>query len=188
MLKYNKLVVAFPLKAKQFPLLPIASNRSVGILSVCSQPLGSSLAGEHRDNPDKQKSNCSIMSFAVVALASTTALSQTQTFGTSWGMYGHIWGLMSYFYIDFTSNVEYIDSGLHLFGLHLPSSLYTKLIMTWCQATLDQGHQIILLASSWVTLVKGRSLGEPLFTSPGFLAQKSWLLLTYGNRNVILAN
>lgn len=70
------------------------------------------------------------MSFAVVTLAFTTALSQTQNFGMSWGMYGHILGLMSYFYVDFTINVEYTDSGLNLFGLHLPRGLYTKVLMT----------------------------------------------------------
>ena len=130
-------MIAFPLNAKQFPLLPIASNRSVGILSVCTQPLGSFSEGKHHDYPDKRKSNHTIMSSAVVALAFITELSQTQNFRTSWGMYAHIWRL-SYFYIDFTINVGYTDSGLNLFGLHLPSGLYTKIIMTWCQTTLDQ--------------------------------------------------
>ena len=66
------------------------------------------------------------MSFAVVALGFLTELSQTQNFGMSWGMYAHIWGLMSYFYIDSTITLKYIDSGLNLFGLHLPSGLSEK--------------------------------------------------------------
>ena len=76
-------MIAFPLNAKQFPLLPVASNRSVGILSVCTQPLGSFSEGKHHDYPDKRKSNHTVMSSAVVALAFITELSQTQDFRTS---------------------------------------------------------------------------------------------------------
>lgn len=83
-------MIAFPLNAKRFPLLPIASNRSVGIPSVCTQPSGSFLEGKPHDYPDKRKSNHTIMSSAAVALAFITELSQTQNFGTSRGMYAHI--------------------------------------------------------------------------------------------------